>query len=629
MRTALADLFVVIKKLGVVLIIYTICRVLFYIFNQSYFDTEGLFTAFLGGIRFDLSAIVYINAIYILLSLIPLPFRERKSYKRILEYLFLITNSFAILFNCIDIEYFKFTLKRSTFDLFTLVGTGDDVGNLIPQFLKDYWYLILIALLLIFTLVWASNKIERVVASRLWTKKNYAQHLGIFIGMLCLGIVAGRGGFQYRPLGLINATLYGKADKMPLILNTPFSLIRSYKAHYLDEKEYFENSSDLEEHFQVVKTFSGKDQGKPNVVIIMLESFSYEFMNTIGEHGTYLSPFLDSLARESLFFDRTYANGKKSVEGVPSILSGIPSLMTNPFIFSPYSTNQVNSIASILKDEGYQSTFFHGGVNGTMGFDAFALSAGFDKYYGQSEYPYEGHGDGTWGIFDEEYFSYFNDNLNVQKPPFFSLCFSLTSHHPFKVPERYEDKFPKAKNNYERVIQYTDYSLSTFFEKAKNSTWYDNTLFVITADHTAQSKKNYYTNREGIFRVPLLFFYPNKITAQKSYRTAQQIDILPTIIDFIGIKKELVSFGKSLLQEGNDMSFQYINNIYQVQNHDYHLQFDGENSIAVYDLQKDSLLKKNLIKTLDKTKYLPLENHLKAVIQEYNFRMKNNRLIEK
>jgi len=628
MQEALSELIVVLKKLGIVIFIYTLCRLIFFLFNMSYFNHDGLFLAFLGGVRFDLSAIVYINAAYILFKLIPFPFRENKTYQRVLEYLFLVTNSFGILFNCLDIEYFKFTLKRSTYDLFTLVNTGDDVSNLIPQFIKDYWYLILIALSLILFLVWTSHKVDKIRFRPQWSKKFYLQSVLIFLLVIGLGIIAGRGGLQYRPIGLINATLYGKSDKMPLILNTPFSIIRSSNANYLSEVEYFSSTDELQKHFEIKKNITPLIERRENVVLIMLESFSYEFMNTIGEHGQYLSPFLDSLSKQSLFFHRAYANGKKSVEGVPSIVSGIPSLMTNPFIFSPYSANKVNSLASLLNEEGYTSTFFHGGVNGTMGFDAFALSSGFDKYYGQSEYPYEGHSDGTWGIFDEEYFSYFNDMISEQKEPFFSLCFSLTSHHPFKVPERYEDKFPKAKNNYERVIQYTDYSLKTFFEKAKRTDWFQNTVFVITADHTAQSFDPYYRNREGIFRVPLLFFHPTDIVPAQPEMIAQQIDILPTLLSFLGMEKEINCFGNNLMANHENVTFQYLNNIYQIQNRNYHLEFDGEKSIALYNLQTDSLLKTNLINKGETKEYLHLENRLKAVIQEYNSRMTNNRLTE-
>ncbi|MFT6679181.1 MAG: phosphoglycerol transferase MdoB-like AlkP superfamily enzyme, partial [Granulosicoccus sp.] len=498
MRSAFADFFLVLKKLGLVLVIYTICRIAFYYFNATYFDTDGLLRAFMGGVRFDISAIIYINLVFIILSLAPIPIRRNDIYRKVMNYIFLGLNVVGILFNCIDIEYFKFTLKRSTFDLFTQIGTGDDMKNLVPQFIKDYWYLIVLFLMLTWLLYFFSKKIIPHKNDSSWNLKNYLIQTAVLLATLALIVLGGRGGFQYRPLSLINATQYGNADKMPLVLNTPFTLIRSYKADYLIESNYFTNAPECSAIFDPVKHYNSNEVSKDNVVILLLESFSYEFLNSIGEHGQYLTPFLDSLSDSSLYFERSYANGKKSVEGVPSVCSSIPSLMTNPFIFSPYSANKVNSLAQVLRKEGYYNSFFHGGVNGTMGFDSYALASGFNDYIGLNEYPYDGHEDGTWGVYDEEFFDYFNQKLLEQKEPFFSLCFSLTSHHPYKIPERYMDDFPRAKNPYEHVIQYSDYALKTFFENARKQEWFDRTLFILTADHTAQSFHPYFRNREGL-----------------------------------------------------------------------------------------------------------------------------------
>ncbi len=626
MLKSLRDFSVIFKKLGLVVIIYSICRLAFYLFNKQYFDSEGLAIAFLGGIRFDLVAIAYINLAFVFLSLLPFSFTKSSKYINALHWLFIISNAAGILFNCIDIEYFKFTLKRSTFDLFTLMGTGDDLKNLVPQFLKDYWYLLLLFALLIFLLHRWSIKLSFGGSPLDRRKKDFLPRSVIFFFAIGLMVLMGRGGFQLRPLALIHATEYGKIDKMPLVLNTPFSIIRSYGADYLTPKEYYQSPEESRAFFDAKKAYGNEGRSKDNVVIILLESFSSEFLNCKGDDGEYLTPFMDSLRLQSVRFERAYANGKKSVEGVPSVCSSLPSLMTNPYIFSPYSANNVNSLASILGKEGYGTSFFHGGNNGTMGFDAFAKSSGFDNYYGKDEYPLEGHDDGTWGIFDEEYFQYFSGMLDKKEQPFFSLVFSLTSHHPFKVPERYESRFSKSKNKYAQVIQYTDYSLKRFFEDAKKKDWYDNTLFIITADHTAQSSDEYYRNREGMFRIPLIIYHPTKLSPIKSRMIAQQVDILPSVIDFLGVEKEIITFGKSLFRNQENYCVQYLNGIYQIQNEKYHLAFNGEKTVSIYNLKNDSLLKSNLVDSLSAPKFDLLERRLKAVIQEYTSRMINNKL---
>ena len=164
---------------------------------------------------------------------------------------------------------------------------------------------------------------------------------------------------------------------------------------------------------------------KKNVFVIILESFSSEHIGAlthqIGNKNTDFTPFLDSLAEKSLVFEG-FANGKRSIEGIPAILASLPTWMTEDFITSQYSSNKFNSLASILKAEGYNTSFFHGGKNGTMGFDAFSKSAGFEFYYGKNEYPDQSDFDGSWGISDEPYLQYIAKTLNTTPEPFLGSC---------------------------------------------------------------------------------------------------------------------------------------------------------------------------------------------------------------
>ncbi len=632
MQRAFGDFILLLKKMGLVMLLYSICRLAFYVLNSSHFDSKNLLLSFLGGMRFDLSAIAYINAIFVILFLLPFRWRENKNYKTFVNVLFLSINAIGLFFNTIDFELFKFTLKRSTFDFFTLINTGDDFLNLIPQYLKDYWYVLLFFILIVWLLIKANKEIEKRHVYKKWEKTTPVYSFIFFLLAIGLTVVAARSGFQLRPLSIINASTYGSSKNSALILNTPFTMMKSYKAIYIDNKEYFP-PKEQKAIYNADRQYDAINLGmdKDNVIVLILESFSYEYMNKIGEHGKPLTPFLDSLSKKSLFFPKAYANGKKSIEGIPSVCTSIPSLMTNPFIFSPYSANKTNSIASVLKSNGYSSSFFHGGINGTMGFDAFAKSSGYDRYFGKEEYNNDDDYDGTWGIFDEHFYHFFIQELNKEKEPFTSTFFSLSSHHPYTIPKEYQSKFVAAKNPYESVIQYSDFALEKFFEEAKKQDWYQHTLFVITADHTAPSTAPYYMNREGSYRVPLLFFHPTKIQGKSDLKIAQQIDILPTVADFLDIENDFVAFGKSLLRNEYPFSFQYIGNIYQIEDKHYHLEFDGEKSTALYDIQTDSLLQHNMIQpklnAALPSEVKELEMKLKAVIQEYNSRMINNKLV--
>jgi phosphoglycerol transferase MdoB-like AlkP superfamily enzyme len=148
--------------------------------------------------------------------------------------------------------------------------------------------------------------------------------------------------------------------------------------------------------------------------------------------------------QHSIVFENAWSNGTKSIEGIPAILSSMPSWMDNPFINSLYCNNNTQSFPMLLKKEGYFSAFFHGGINGTMNFDAYSRNARFDKYYGKQEYNNDADFDGYWGIWDEPFLQFVAKEIGTFKEPFFASIFTLSSHHPFNVPEKYKDLLPKG-----------------------------------------------------------------------------------------------------------------------------------------------------------------------------------------
>ena len=289
----------------------------------------------------------------------------------------------------------------------------------------------------------------------------------------------------------------------------------------------------------------------------------------------------------------------------------------------------INSIASILSEKGYYTAFFHGGKNGTMGFDQFANVAGIENYYGMNEYPNEADKDGNWGIYDEEYLQYFSQKMSEFTEPFFTTVFTLTSHHPYQIPEKYKGKFPKGTLNIHESIGYTDYSLRKFFESAENTNWYKNTLFIITADHTAQAEGSYYKNKVGNYAVPLLLFQPTDSTFKGiSNIIAQQTDILPTVIAYLSYNKPFISFGNNLLNDSTEhFAVNHISGITQLIKDDYVIHFDGSKIIAVYNFKSDSLLQNNLID--QKSEYQNSELLLKAILQSYQERLVQNKLSTK
>ncbi|MFC2152700.1 LTA synthase family protein, partial [Bacteroidota bacterium] len=534
-------------------------------------------------------------------------------------------NSALLATNYIDTKFFDFEHKRLTADIFSSEWLGEDFKTLLPVFMKDYWYLVIIWILMCFGLYkfYPRLKDDKISRNNVSISSLISQS-GIFVLLMGVGLVFGRGGFQLKPLRVIHAADYTSAKNIPIVLNTPFTIMKTIGIKTFKAVEYFD-SVKLDSIFSPVTKYDLHDKKNANVVIIIMESFSREYVGALN-NGLGYTPFLDSLIDESLVFTHSFANGKRSMEAMPSIMAGLPALTDQTYITSKYASNKINTIATALVKNGYHTAFFHGGKNGTMGFDKFARIAGFNEYYGMNEYPSEIDYDGNWGIYDEEYLQYFCNKVSDFKQPFFVSVFTLTSHHPYEVPEKYKGRFPKGTLNIHESIGYSDYSLKRFFKSAEKTDWYNNTLFILTADHTAQAESSYYNNQLGNYAIPLIFFHPtDSIFNGESNVISQHTDIFPSIMEYLGYDEPFICYGTSLLtSEINRYSINYINGIYQLIFNDKLLQFDGNKLLAYYDIKADSLLQNNLIK--DTVEITEFELYMKAIIQSYQERLVENKL---
>ncbi len=613
---------ILLRRIAVVFIIYQFCRIVFLLFNKSYFPniTPNIF---LGGVVYDLSAIGFINLFFILLHLIPGNFKYKPNYQKRLKVAFFAVNLIFIATNFVDFEYFKFTGRRSSFGLITAKGMENEIGGLIPLFLMNYWYLP-IGFILLSVVIWkllsnpkTVNQIDKL------SKKEIMQQYFILLLVLAFGFLFARGGFQTKPIRIVDAVNYSTIGNTAVVLNTPFSILKTIgsKESLIDPKFY--SKKELDQIFNpVVATQPTGAPTKKNLVIIILESF--------GDENIHLgyTPFLDSLITKSYYFKNGFANGKVSIDAVPSTMSSIPSLMNTPLISSGYSLNEVYGLPKILKKQGYATSFFHGAFNGSQNFDQYCKVAGFDHYYGKNEYPKEGSFDGTWGIFDEEFLQFFCDKVDTFRSPFFASIFTISSHIPYTIPEKYKGKFPKGTTEIHESIGYTDYALRQFFEKAKKQDWYKNTLFVFTADHTSSSGKGKYTTNVGKFRIPIFFFDPSKPefkgVVEKNF---QQIDILPSVLDYLNIKDTIVTYGKSYRSD-KDFVVSYVDNVYNYIHQDYYLAFDGTKSIGLFNFKNDPLFKNNLLEKAPEIR-ANMERFIKAYIQSFNERVNDNQLTVK
>jgi len=314
---------------------------------------------------------------------------------------------------------------------------------------------------------------------------------------------------------------------------------------------------------------------------------------------------------------------------MPSILASLPSLET-PYIISHYANNTINGLPSLLRKKGYYTAFFHGAPNGSMGFDAFARMAGFNDYFGKNEYP-DGKEDfdGIWGLWDEPFLQFFASKLNQFPQPFMASVFTVSSHHPFKVPEKYKGQFPEGPVQICRTIGYTDYALRRFFDAVKGKPWFDSTLFVITADHTNEIIFREYQTTLGHFSVPVAFFMHN--SGLKGYigRIAQQIDILPSVLGYLNYEGEFIAFGNNLFDEkAESFAFNTIGSNYYLFMDDHVLEMVDNRTVSLYNYRNDRYFETNLAGQIPELQE-KMERKLRAIIQDYNRRLLDNDLTVK
>ena len=617
-------------KFLLAMLLFSISRIGFYLINQDYYpdmDLSKLLGLLKGGLVFDLTAVLYINAIFLFLNLIPFKFRKRADYQRALKYWFFATNGLGLLINCADIIYFQFTSKRTTASVFDAFAGEPQMGILTMHYIVDYWYVTLFWLLLIGAMVWLYGRVQNQFNLGSYSPTYYVTNTVTMLLIAYLTVVGIRGGFtgETRPINLNNAGKYvEKPIEMALVLNTPFCLIRTIDKKAPVSYSFFDSEAELNAVYTPVY-IPGKaaNKRKENVMIIILESFSREYMGSLNpDIGNSYTPFLDSLVSEGLAFENAYANGMKSIDGLPAVVSSIPALV-HPFVLSHGSTNSINSVAGLLKTEGYNSTYFYGGPNGSMGYDAFVNLAGFDHYIGKKEYNNDTDYDGVWGIWDEEFFQFTAETMENASEPFCNVLMSVSSHHPFKVPKKHQERF-NSTDQFERVIGYTDYALKRFFERVSSMDWFENTLFVITADHSSGHFAPHYKTTVGLFAVPIIFYKPGSELKGKLPGVAQQIDILPTVLNYLEYDQPYVAFGNDLFNDStNHFAINYVSGSYQIISDQHALQFDGERTFGLFDYKQDRLLENNLMDELPEVK-LSLELNLKARIQQYNDRLSSN-----
>lgn len=621
-------------RLLIVLLLFSLSRWLIYLFNLDFFNHLNLgesFRLYFAGMRFDLVVIAYANIPVILYYCLPFKFIYNKIPSKIIDVYYIVVNAVILLFNMIDVIYFRFIGKRMTSEFFQFFGNSDEnIGPIIGQVVVDYWYMLLLTVLLVLVLVVVANRTRlKHKPEGIIPRWHFIQWISL-ISMVFLTILACRGGLQAKPVNMMTALRYTDSQNVPIVLNTPFTIVKSSTSKALSEIQWYtpEEMEFSPEHFSTeANRFVDDSLGySPNLVFLVLESIGQEMVTYYNPDRRFaITPFLDSLLERSLTFDGR-ANGRRSIEALPSLFSGLPSLMDVDLTSSPYFSNTVDGLGLHLKAHGYQTSMFHGGNNGTMNFDVYASTTGFDSYYGRNEYGDDSDFDGRWGIFDGPFLQYCVRNINGFTTPFATVIYTLSSHHPYTLPKNFE--LPQEAylwSGFEKTVYYADCALRDFFEEASKQPWYDSTLFVITADHAnTEHYLSKYSNLWGMYSIPVAFFMPSHIPAQRNDELAQQADLNLSILSALHINDTVFSFGRNIFDSIPSPSFiAYLNQTYQYSDGRYLVQSDGNHTIGVFNIQTDPELNENLVAHIQCS---DLSTLLRQRIQEYNNRLIFNQL---
>lgn len=664
--------------------ILSISRLVWFVANVFWLPPIGIdeyVYAHLVGIYFDIPVVIGLFLPVWIWVIGGHSWRDR--FPAINRILFVISSMTVLIFNGIDTGYSQVTAKRSGYELFDILG--DDANRFAP-YIIDNWYIILGLAAMGYFIY------RRVPIHGQYPDINYRMRplrgLIATLTFAAICLLGFRGGFQLRPLRAIDASNFVQPEIAPLVTSTPLQIISTWKRNGLPNFEFdiqfpansaitsepktsasqhwlFDNSTALSP-FPMSRTLGG-GWVQPNIVVIVVESLARDY--TGFGNGTQFTPYLDRLAADpnTLYFPYCYANGTKSIEMVPSIFCGMPSLMSEFYVTSAYASNKVNNAYKLAK--GYKTAFFHGSNNGTMGFQSFLKQTGLQQYHGIDQYPsdlYQRDFDGNWGIFDEPYLQHFircMDTMNNGKQPVFASVFTLSSHHPYTIPEPYLNKLPGTPETVQHTIAYADIALHKFFETAAKKPWFENTVFVITGDHTSHSDKEYFYSQSGHYEVPFLIYAPGidikhinekpnqseefrnqqlrikkpqtftnpsrnewaDIINTATQKTLSQCDIIPTLWNLLGANNPRLGFGRSAFDPNYKGYSTHIDkDLYYIIQYPFVLALDQQGKVVDYHKQ---------LRNNNKAQKLPLVGPqfewmratLQCQMKEYSSRIKQNR----
>jgi len=539
----------IVRTYALALVLFSIFRVILLATNlDTIVQTSPSWTvilkAFWMGIRFDLVISSYILILPALLHIVSqFVGRQPVWLHRFIFYYVFVLFSIAFIIGTVDIPYFNQFNERFSIGAFAWVDSPSFVLSMI---LNEPTFAIYIVPIVgsIYLFYRRFRSIYRRTST--YTRAHrWPVAIGLSVCIL-LGMFLGiRGRYQKKsPIRVGTAYFSDNSFLNKLGLNPTFTLIKSYlnstSSQYaqidlmepqaaIAKTRAFYNITDTL-YTSPIARHQGHDTStvSPNVIFILMESMSAAYMNSYGNTQN-MTPFLDSLAHESLFFKNTYSAGIHTFNGIFSALHSQPALYRQ---HTMKVVRDYDGISRALKRYGYHTSYYttHDGQFDNV--EGFLYNNFFDAVYTEDHYP-SSEAKTNLGVPDDYMFRFSIPHLNQlakNQTPFFVVYMTSSNHAPFYIPEYFKSKFSDKK---EQVVEYSDWALADFLTKAKDQPWYDNTLFVLMADH-GRALYPVYDIAINYFYSPLIFHSPRYIQSRLDLRIASQLDAFPTTMSLLG-----------------------------------------------------------------------------------------------
>lgn len=616
------------KRLLFVFLLLVFLRVFFHAYNYGIFpnDTSKNLQAFGWGLGFDLFCTLTYFLPYTLLFIVLLSLKHIRRWQVYLldSYFGVLILSISIL-SIADIFYYRFNLRRINLEAMHLLH---DSSKGIKAFAWEHPSTILslfaVILCVVFGFRWTKFRPYPVQTASLGKGFRYT----LIFFLIFFGIVTLKYAKYLSPL---SASLMVEPGYTGLYPNSPQSFVYSFRSNwtYVKPLNYF-TSNECDQRVPVFYSATTHSQGeRKNVMLFILESFSYAYLDPTNKQKPS-TPFFDSLITHSTLYTKAFANNITSAQGLCSMLSGLPSLINQPFFGSAYANHQVDAIAIQLGKLGYSTHFAMGANEDHFGFKKGTKLLGIQQYYNGEEFPATQH-DGTWGIFDEPFLQHYANLNNQFKQPFFSTLFTISSHYPFKVPDSLQGKFPTIHHTQnEQAVSYVDYSFRKYFDKIKHEPWFQHTIFIFTGDHVSKENEFEQFNFYSYYHIPIFIFDPQHPEGRTESKLVQHTDLPATIADLTCSNLPVLSFGHSFYDTSSYRYTvnRYADNIIQFIDEDYLIQYDvnQHKMLQAYTHhENDSLFIVKQANILDeiKKKQIPI---LQAYLQQYFSRLFENKL---